>query len=157
MNNTGFTLIELLVVVLIIGILSAVALPQYERSVARARAAEAMVTTKNILDAASVYVATYRTCPTSFSDLDIKINERGKDWGFALVGTGRNCAVDVKPLRGETFKAQRVLVKQATGDYTNLTPGQMYWWCPDSNDVCVKEFLFDLGVKPTSEDANFYQ
>ncbi|MBI3323520.1 MAG: type II secretion system protein [Candidatus Omnitrophica bacterium] len=52
---TGFTLMELLIVVIIVGILAAVALPQFARMTRRARAAEATTTVGAILTAEWVY------------------------------------------------------------------------------------------------------
>lgn len=54
-NNKAFTLIELLVVVLIIGILSAVALPQYQKAVEKSRMAEAVILVRAIANANQVY------------------------------------------------------------------------------------------------------
>ncbi len=51
----GFTLIELLIVVLIIGILSAIALPQYQKAVEKARTTEALLTLRSLKEAMELY------------------------------------------------------------------------------------------------------
>lgn len=51
MYKSGFTMIELLVVVLIIGVLCAIALPQYQVAVDRSRYSGLMILTRTIKDA----------------------------------------------------------------------------------------------------------
>ena len=82
----GFTLIELLVVVLIIGILASVALPQYQKAVAKSRFSEAWTTLSALEQAlqAKELELDSANANIKFEDLDITFLDAD---GASVTGT----------------------------------------------------------------------
>ena len=72
-NQKAFTLIELLVVVLIIGILAAVALPQYQKAVWKSRYATMKAMVNALADAEEAYYLANGEYTTDFDALGVEL------------------------------------------------------------------------------------
>ena len=68
-NQEGFTLVELIVVIVIVGILSAIAIPSFQNASAKARQKEASILISSYMKASKAFLMEYGYLPKTAQDI----------------------------------------------------------------------------------------
>ena len=155
-RQSGFTLIELLVVVLIIGILAAVALPQYQKAVEKVRASEAIQNLSNFRKAFDVWLLSNMPpssgCINLLGDsntadhkanlLDIDIagsltcdehgDCRSKNFIYTASCCGNSCSMEGQRLQNASWSSEWEFTLNST---KNLSTNEWVNYCWYSEDV----------------------
>lgn len=157
-NIDGFTLIELLVVVLIIGILAAVALPQYRVAVEKSRATQLIARVGALYNAAQIYRMDTGAWPTDVRLLSVdvtagaakldKTNISEEEHTGVWYKDGSSCMVNTA---GAACQGSRVYIVHLWGEKSMLCNGN------DESGEKACRSLGGGGVPRVIRDANYYE
>lgn len=149
MKKNGFTLMELLVAVVIMTMLITMAVPLYEKTVEKSRAAEARALLKKMSDSkqrllVSMEMDDWSTIPTAFTANSLDVSTPGNP-----AGTGANAVLVTKYFAYKFFPTGCVddnmcmCARRLSGD----TAGVAFWYspggtgghffCTGSNEQCA--------------------
>ena len=136
-SNKAFTLIELLVVVLIIGILAAVALPQYQIAVDKARYTELLTIGYKVKEAQERYYMANGNYATSLDELDIEVPSNFLQKNYFLFRTDPDRLV-MYAGSDDTTPRFYIVFDHTSSDLVYMKAGKSYCYgrIPRSQKIC---------------------
>ena len=138
--NKGFTLLELLVVVLIICILVAIALPQYNKAVEKSRGTQALMMLSAIVKSSEIFYLTNGRYATKFNELDIDIPFTGKKTGYFFIEATDTISNGYWSFQLYNHTTQyAIYVTRLTGRYKGAT--FIWYWLAKNASYPLRQFV----------------
>ncbi|MBE3663551.1 prepilin-type N-terminal cleavage/methylation domain-containing protein [Vibrio navarrensis] len=143
-KQQGFTLIELMIVVAVIGVLASIAIPQYQKYVAKSEVASALATLTGVKTNVEAYAVENGAFPATGKEGELGVPSTIPSGTIAFATTGSAATGTIT----FTFKASGVSNLITGKSFALARDGSGTWTCDGTSSDAVTDDLLPKNCRP---------